>query len=54
MELDLHSLYGTQETMATNNWFKQKYKRAMIIERSSYAGSGKFGSMWLGDNYSKP
>jgi alpha-glucosidase (family GH31 glycosyl hydrolase) len=54
MELDLHSLYGTQETMATNNWFKQKNKRAMIIERSSYAGSGKFGSMWLGDNYSKP
>jgi len=26
----------------------------MIIERSSYAGSGKFGSMWLGVNYSSP
>jgi len=26
----------------------------MIIERSSYAGLGKFGSQWLGDNYSKP
>jgi hypothetical protein len=25
----------------------------MIIERSSYAGLGKFGSQWLGDNYSK-
>ena len=24
----------------------------MIIERSSYAGSGKFGSMWLGNSYS--
>jgi len=26
----------------------------MIIGRSSYAGYGKFGSQWLGDNYSKP
>ena len=26
----------------------------MIIERSSYAGMGKFGSRWLGDNSATP
>ena len=25
----------------------------MIIERSSYAGIGKFASRWLGDNFSQ-
>lgn len=39
-ELDMHSLYGTMETMATNKWFKDQKKRPMIIERSSYAGLG--------------
>jgi alpha-glucosidase len=50
MELDLHSLYGTQQTMATNKWFEERKMRSMIIERSSYSGSGKYGSMWLGPN----
>lgn len=27
--------------------------RTMIIERSSYAGMGKFASRWLGDNFSE-
>lgn len=26
----------------------------MIISRSSYAGMGKYGSRWLGDNFSSP
>jgi alpha-glucosidase (family GH31 glycosyl hydrolase) len=26
-------------------------KRAMIIQRSAYAGLGKFASRWLGDNF---
>jgi alpha-glucosidase (family GH31 glycosyl hydrolase) len=29
-------------------------KRTMIIERSAYAGLGKYGSRWLGDNFSDP
>lgn len=52
MELDVHSLYGTQQTMATHKWFVERKVRTMIIERSSYSGSGKYGSMWLGNNYS--
>ena len=52
IELDTHSLFGTMEVQATHEWFKENNKRTFIIERSSYAGIGKFGSKWLGDNYS--
>lgn len=52
-ELDVHSLYGTMETITTYNWFiKERNTRAFIIERSSYAGIGKYGMRWLGDNFS--
>jgi alpha-glucosidase (family GH31 glycosyl hydrolase) len=53
LELDAHSLYGTMEVHNTHNWFKDTQKeRTMIISRSSYAGMGKYGSRWLGDNFS--
>lgn len=51
-ELDTHSLMGTKMSQATNNWFTMKNKRTMIIERSAFAGAGKFASRWLGDNWS--
>lgn len=52
-ELDAHSLFGTMEVKATHDWFKEKTnKRPFIIERSSIAGMGKYGSMWTGDNTS--
>jgi alpha-glucosidase (family GH31 glycosyl hydrolase) len=53
-QFDAHSLFGTQEVKATHEWFVSKNMRTMIIERSSYAGMGKFASRWLGDNFSDP
>lgn len=51
-ELDMHSLFGTMEVKATHEWFQSRGNRTMIIERSAFAGMGKFGSRWLGDNNS--
>lgn len=52
-QLDAHSLFGTMEVRASHNWFQENNKRTMIIERSAFAGLGKFGSRWLGDNWSE-
>lgn len=52
LELDMHSLFGTMEVKATHEWFQKRKNRTMIIERSAFAGMGKFGSRWLGDNNS--
>jgi len=52
-QLDVHSYYGTQEVKVTDEWFKSKQMRTFIIERSSFAGLGKFSSRWLGDNFSE-
>jgi alpha-glucosidase (family GH31 glycosyl hydrolase) len=52
-ELDVHSLFGTMEVKATHDWFINQGRRPMIIERSAYAGLGKYGSRWLGDNFSQ-
>jgi alpha-glucosidase (family GH31 glycosyl hydrolase) len=53
-ELDAHSLFGTMEVKTSHEYFQNKQNRTMIIERSSYAGMGKFGSRWLGDNFAQP
>lgn len=53
ISLDTHSLYGIQEIKVTHEWFKQRNQRTFIIERSSFAGMGKYGSRWLGDNFSE-
>jgi len=46
-------LFGTLEVRATHNWFVENDMRSMIISRSSFAGLGKYGSRWLGDNFAQ-
>jgi len=51
-QLDAHSLFGTLQVKASHEWFKsRKQNRTMVISRSSFAGHGKYGSLWLGDNH---
>ncbi len=50
-QLDAHSLFGSLQVAASSQWFKNKGQRPMIISRSSFAGMGKYGSVWLGDNH---
>ena len=56
-QLDTHNIYGTQMVKASHEWFGQESKsgarRTFIIERSSFAGMGKYSSRWLGDNFSE-
>ena len=54
IQLDTHSLFGISEIKVTHEWFQNSRKnRTFIIERSSYAGMGKWASRWLGDNFSE-
>ncbi|KAL0478430.1 lysosomal alpha-glucosidase [Acrasis kona] len=47
-----HSFYAFMEGYATRKALLRKYpnKRPVIISRSSFAGTGRYNSHWLGDN----
>ncbi|XP_037528192.1 maltase-glucoamylase [Rhipicephalus sanguineus] len=50
---DVHSLYGWSEMRATHSALNEVLgERQLVISRSTYPSSGRYGGHWLGDNYS--
>jgi alpha-glucosidase (family GH31 glycosyl hydrolase) len=54
IQYNIHTLYGHYEGMATRRAADKIFagKRSLIVSRSTFAGSGRYMSHWLGDNHS--
>ncbi|XP_076462036.1 maltase-glucoamylase-like [Babylonia areolata] len=51
---DVHNLYGYSETTATLAAARAATgERSLVVTRSTFPGSGRYGGHWLGDNQSK-
>ncbi|KAF4788286.1 hypothetical protein TURU_162186 [Turdus rufiventris] len=51
-QYDVHNLYGYSMTISSRKAIEKVFpgKRSFLISRSTFAGSGKHGGHWLGDN----
>ena len=53
LHYNLHSMYGFSEMQHTMKAFTRvRGKRSLIVSRSTFPGSGRYGAHWLGDNNS--
>ncbi|XP_078676770.1 lysosomal alpha-glucosidase-like isoform X1 [Branchiostoma floridae x Branchiostoma belcheri] len=51
---DTHSLFGWAQSPPTFQAVQEASgKRAFVVSRSTFPGSGKYSAHWLGDNYSQ-
>jgi alpha-glucosidase (family GH31 glycosyl hydrolase) len=53
-QLNSRVVTPVEQLRATNSYFMKRSQRAMIISRGNFAGLGKYGSRWGGDNNPTP
>eukprot|EP00826_Nyctotherus_ovalis_P025361 TRINITY_DN1964_c0_g1_i7.p1 TRINITY_DN1964_c0_g1~~TRINITY_DN1964_c0_g1_i7.p1 ORF type:complete len:704 (+),score=189.85 TRINITY_DN1964_c0_g1_i7:77-2188(+) len=52
-EFNYHAMYGYYQSKMTANFFVENLKkRPFIVSSSTFPGSGRYATHWLGDNYS--
>ena len=50
-QFNMHNLYGTSQTSATNFFISNfQMRKPLVMSRSSFVGHGVYGYVWAGDN----
>ena len=53
-DVHIHNLYGHYMAVASSEFLSEELnQRPFVVTRSSFVGTGKFASKWLGDNFSE-